>query len=394
MIKKSMLIVIAVFAMFTASLAFAQDTAKPHAFLIQDNEFRYYYGSWFRDPFVTVSGTNIAPSPSYPYSGSPGYTGKGQNLSKNVIDFIHVDLGNKLGDNLFSMEYMSDNTANPVSVGYFHDSTHVGSKDIYMIFRHDLVIDRLVNKNLGVGPIKNWFIEMGADFSAKNDDFSNQRRSPMIGPGVNFKVPNGGYLKVAALWTREWNNEGTDVTSFWYTGESFGEGPPTISPVSSIDSPLACYGYQACVPSPHTWGQKVVYSPREVTFQTSWGLPFALGRAPFIFEGYSTLNTAKGYGAPQLEPFTGENFYPPYTEVWYHEGTRPEWKSDGVVAYNMGSLFKEGGSHVWQIGVGYDYWHNEFGVPQDPPLSGVPNATYQCTSCIGNSPYIVLAVHL
>jgi hypothetical protein len=257
-----------------------------------------------------------------------------------------------------------------------------------MTFRHDIVLDRLVNKNLGIGPIKNWIITVGADFGSKNDDFANQRRSPMIGPGVNFKVPNGGYLKINAMWTREWNNEGTDVTSWYYTNPSTG--------LSAIDAPSGtCPEPNCLVPSPHAWGQKVVYSPRELTFQAGWGVPFALGKALITFEGFSTLNTAKGYGAAQLIPFTVSGFFSPPS--YYHAGTRPEWISDGLLLYNIGALF--GSGHNWQIGVGYEYWHNMFGVGQDTPgvpnaIPGVPNASDQCFSCIENSVFTTVAIHL
>jgi len=64
----------------------------------------------------------------------PGLSLPAKNIMKNVVHFVHVDLGNKLGDNLFSMQYLMDNRANPTSVPFFHDNTHVGSKDVY----HDL----------------------------------------------------------------------------------------------------------------------------------------------------------------------------------------------------------------------------------------------------------------
>ena len=62
MFKKSMVVVVVICAMFTASLAVAQsgagksrESVKPHAFLIQDNEFRWYWGPYFRDPFIENS---------------------------------------------------------------------------------------------------------------------------------------------------------------------------------------------------------------------------------------------------------------------------------------------------------------------------------------------------
>jgi nucleoside-specific outer membrane channel protein Tsx len=359
MFKFLMATIVVIGAMFTASAALvqAQDgqaqpkREKPASFIIQDNEFRYFYSSWFRDPYIT----------------NP-VTGKAQNISKNVIEFVHVDLGNKLGDNVFDMQYLSDNTTNPVSVPYFHDNTHDGSKDVYMTFRHDIVLDRIVNKDLSWGPIKNWVVSVGADFGSKNDDFSSQRRSPMVGPGVNFKIPNGGYWKVVAMWTREWNEEGTDVTAY---------------------DPMVPY-------KPTAWGKPVVYA-QEASLQTGWGVPFALGSAPFIFEGFGVLNSAKGYGAGNLlynNPQAPDPHYASGSYFMFFQGTRPELLLHGLLVYNFGSLVKKGGTHIWQIGVGYEYWHNIFGVPQfGVPINGLPGSAL-CNSCIANTPFATINIHM
>ena len=137
MLKSLMATLIVIGALFTASMAVAQagnsqtkqKREKPATFIIQDNEFRYWYSSWFSDPYIT--------NPE---------TGKAQKIAKNVIEFVHVDLGNKLGDNTFDVQYLMDNTTNPVSVPYFHDNDRAGSKDVYFTYRHDLVLDRIFNR--------------------------------------------------------------------------------------------------------------------------------------------------------------------------------------------------------------------------------------------------------
>jgi len=120
------------------------------------------------------------------------------------------------------------------------------------------------------------------------------------------------------------------------------------------------------------------------------GVPFRYWKALFTFEGFSTLNTAKGYGAAQLLPYTGPGFF--QAPVYFHAGTRPEWISDGLLLYNIGSLLKEGG-HNWQIGAGYEYWHNMFGVGQGAPVPAAVGATGQCFSCIENSVFTTVAIH-
>jgi len=363
MLKSLMATLIVIGALFTASMAVAQagnsqtkqKREKPATFIIQDNEFRYWYSSWFSDPYIT--------NPE---------TGKAQKIAKNVIEFVHVDLGNKLGDNTFDVQYLMDNTTNPTSVTYFHNNEHAGSKDVYFTYRHDLVIDRIVNRDLSKGPIKNWIITMGADFGSKNDDFSSQRRSPMIGPGVNFKIPNGGYWKVVAVWTREWNEEGTDITSY--------ETEPPFKP--------------------NNWGKPVVYGPQEVSGQTAWGVPFSLGKALMTFEGFGVVNSSKGYGAGNLvyntdtinEPQNYNPNEPADSYYMFYQGTRPEVLLHGMLVYNAGALFGPG--HNWQIGVGYEYWHNIFGVPQfSTPTNGFPTSIL-CNSCIAHTPFVTVNIHL
>ena len=80
-----------------AASAFAQDShvqndsAKRHAFVIQDNSYRYTYSNWFRDP----------------YTDQAGDASKASNVPKNGLGFSHMDIGNKLGDNFFDMQYWS-----------------------------------------------------------------------------------------------------------------------------------------------------------------------------------------------------------------------------------------------------------------------------------------------
>ena len=326
------------------------EARKPHVFLLNDNMFTYEFSSWFRDPFIAT----------YDNSGNPI---KANNISKHVVTFKHVDVGNKLGDNTFVMQYLSSNHINPTSTDHFHDNMTVGAKDVYMTFRHNFGLSRLTNKDLSWGPIKDVLVTFGFDFGSKNDDFSNQRRSPMFGPGVAFKVPNHGYWNIVAMWTREWNQEGTDVTSYRYC--------TVISTTDCQSNPGFATGYVK--PMPTTWGQPIEYD-NSYTIQSSWGVPFALGKALMSFEGFAVFNGTKGYGAPELQPFTGGH-------VWTQKGTKPETIIRPTLYYNFGKAFGE--SHNWQIGVGYEYWNNLFGVDH-----------HKYPGTLENAPFLSLNIHL
>jgi len=396
MIRKSMATIIAICAMFTASLAFAQsgggksgEAAKPKPFIFQDNSVRWENSSWYRAPFIMINCSYAAT-----------YSCPAANTLKNILGFTHVDAGNHWGDNLIDVYYTDNDLANPISTTHFHSNTRSGTKAFWATIRHQLVLDRVFNKDHGVGPIKNWFIVMGTDLGSKGDDFGSQIRRPQIGPGVNLKVPHGGYWNFSAAWTREWNQEGTDVTSYYYEAKA-GPNAGIISNQGSI-----CTVPHACAPIPATWGEPVVYSPREFNFSTNWAYPFTLGKSRFLFTGFSTLFTAKGYGAPQLIAFTGANapsWGPSSTPVWYKAGTRPEWLTHARIMYNFGrQLFGEG--HNYLLGAGYEYWHNEYGVGQRSPLPnnlfgttgqvGGAGGTSECTSCIENAPFVSVEIHL
>lgn len=295
---------------------------KPHAFLVNENVFKYWVGGSFREPYVN----------------------DGRNLTKHIVEFAHVDKGNRLGDNVFDMQYLMSNHLNPV--GELHGNLENGAKDVYMTYRHDLSLNRLFKTNrFKFGLIQDVMLEAGADFGSKNDDFSNQRRSPMVGPAVSLKVPNHGYWNLAAMWTKEWNEEGTDITSYF---------PGTTIPA--------------------TWGKKVVYDST-YTIQTSWGVPFALGKAPFSFEGFGVFNGAKGYQAGTLVAFA------PGVYREFVNGTKPETILHPEILYNIGSLLGEG--HVYQIGVGYEWWNNKFGVDH-----------HKAPGALANTPFLIVQVHL
>lgn len=363
MFKKSLLFLS--FAVLTASLAFAEPEGdgkkapeakpKPHAFTMTDNSFSYTYGATYREPFVAV----------YDAQGNPV---KAKNVAKNSVTFKHVDIGNKWGDNLFVMQYLMSNRQNPVSSDHYHDSLEVGAKDVYMTMRHNVSLSRLFpSKKFSFGPVSDVLITMGADFGVKNDDFSSQRRSPFIGPGLAFKVPNHGFATLSAMWTREWNNEGTDITSYW--------AAPNVT-------------------SPKTWGQPVVYDP-SYSIQAAWGVPVTIGKEMVMFEGFGTFNGSKGYTAWQMpKPFaynaaahaatpcgTGTN-----PNCWYRIGTKPETLIHATVKYNVGKFFGEG--HNWQIGAGYEWWNNKFGVDHKQTVPQKQLGT------IANTPFVELTIHL
>lgn len=318
-------LIVAVF--LGAMSVLAQDAPVKHpAFTFMDDNVSWFYGTNFREPYVGHGETdNIA-----------------NNIPKNGIDFQHIDGGNKYGDNFLDITLLIANRQNPVSVAYYHNNAGNGSMDFYTTFRHDIVLSRLFNtKKLSFGPIDDVALTIGADIAAKNDDFSNERKSPMVGPSILFKAPNHGVIKVSAMWTKEWNEEGTDITSWGMDGQ------------------------------PKTWGKQVTYD-NTYTIQAVWHIPFAVGRVPLTFRGFGVFNGSKGLNAGTLPA--------PGAQVVY-QGTKPETLLAPELMWSFGQhLFGE--KHRWEIGPGYQWWNNKFGVDH-----------HKAIGCLAHTPYIKTTIH-
>ena len=366
MIKKTVAAAVAL-AAFSA-LGYAQHEGKKpaaHAFQIKDDSFSYQYSSWMRDPFTTKVDD----------------TSKAQNIVKHIVDYNHVDIGSKFGDNVYNVQYLISSRANPVSTDFFAGNTQNGAKDVYMTYRHNIPFNRLFNtKKFEFGPVKDVYGWFGFDYGTKSDAWENQRRSPMVGIGAAIKVPNKGFWNIGAGWTREWNEEGTDITSY-------------SNPANWDWS--AGYYYIA---KPNSWGQPILYD-HEATLNTSWSVPFSLGKAFMSFEGWGVLNSAKGYGACNLKVASVSatktfgkyntdattHASDTYTTECHYAGSKPEAIIRPQVMFNFGKLI--GPSHNWQIGAGWEYWNNMYGV--DHKVHGTPDST-----SIESAPFFALTIHL
>jgi hypothetical protein len=94
-----------------------------------------------------------------------------------------------------------------------------------------------------------------------------------------------------------------------------------------------------------------------------WHLPFRIGRARLAFDGFADFNTAKGKDAAGRD-------------------TRAEFITRPLLKLDISPVVRQD-SHVLEIAVGFEYWHNMFGKD----ASRVPGAD-QIT------PVFSLAVHL
>jgi hypothetical protein len=272
MFKKLLVMVVFLGATFSTQFAHAQ---------FQDNAFRYWYSSAFREPD----------------------TNNGQNISKNIISFTHVDGGNKYGNNFLNVDLLKSNAGDPTA----GDPT-IGAVEVYVVYRHDVSLNRVTkSKKFSFGPIKDVLITAGADLNTKNTAFAPEKRMPVFGPTFAIKVRKG-FWDVSLLWDKEWNHDGFG---------SFDTNPARYNPGGGVEFHSAAM------------------------LATAWSIPlFKIAKAPLSFDGFGDINSAKGPDGAGI-------------------GTRPETLLHPKLMYNFGQLISE--KHNWQLGFGYEYWNNKFG---------------------------------
>jgi hypothetical protein len=258
MLKKILASVVLLGATFSTQFAHAQ---------FQDNSIRYWYSSDFRE-----SDTN-----------------KGENISKNILSFTHVDGGNKLGNNFLNVDLLRSNHTDPAN-----NAPNTGATEVYIVYRHDVSLGKTFNsKKFAFGPIKDVLITAGTDLNTKNTTFAPEKRMLVLGPTVAVKVPKG-FWDISLLWDKEWNNNGIPLSFVTHS--------------VTFDSALMV--------------------------STAWGIPFKVGKAPFSFEGFGLLNSSKGKDG-------------------FGNGTKPETLLHPKLMYNVGSLFHEKHNYSIGVGYEY-----------------------------------------
>jgi hypothetical protein len=175
MVKKILASLVLLGATFSTQLAHAQ---------FQDNAFRYWYSSDFRE-----SDTN-----------------NGKNIAKSILSFTHVDGGNTLGNNFLNVDLLKSNASDPTAPAPIGIST-TGATEVYVVYRHDVSLSKVTGKKFAFGPVKDVLITAGVDLNTKNTYFAPGKRMPVFGPTFALKVPKG-FWDVSFLWDKEWNNNG------------------------------------------------------------------------------------------------------------------------------------------------------------------------------------------
>lgn len=239
----------------------------------------YRFGERFREPFIPF------------IVGQPD-----QNIKKDILNFAHVN-GYRYGTNYFEADlFMSDNQ-DPAAGGTA--GTGKGAQEIYLIYRHQLRMSKVMDKSLAFGWVRDLSLTAGFDWGTKDTAFGDRVRRFVVGPTINFDIPQG-FLDASLLYITENGHCGT-------CGSTFGQRKDP-----KFDD---------------RWG---------VAF--AWNIPF--GSLPLNFEGFLRHYGAKG-PLGNSAPSAAETLTRSY------------------LMYDVGTLFDK--KNTIFVGVGYEYWKNKGG---------------------------------
>ncbi|MCY1443758.1 hypothetical protein D9M71_601900 [compost metagenome] len=166
------------------------------------------------------------------------------------------------------------------------------------MYRHQLFASRVFDQPLGTGLIKDYAFTLGFDANRNNNRASSNKRAVVLGPTLKFNTV--GVLDFSVLYYREHNQTGI---------------PGAKHEEMTFDGTY--------------------------NLNLSWMRPFQLGNHAAKFQGFINYVGEKG-------------------EDYFDKDTAPETLMRTSLMYGIlpGKNVKP---NIW-FGVGYEYWHNKFGV--------------------------------
>ncbi|KSW23456.1 nucleoside-binding protein [Pseudomonas sp. ADP] len=176
--------------------------------------------------------------------------------------------------------------------------TDHGGSEVYAVYRHQLYASRVFDVPLGKGLVKDHALTFGFDASRNNNLASAKKRALVIGPTMKFN--GAGVLDLSLLYYREKNHFGV---------------PGAKHPDHTFDGTYM--------------------------LNLTWLKPFQLGERMAKFQGFLNHVGEKG-------------------EDYNDKDTAAETlvRTSLMVAALPGAKRQP---NLW-LGVGYEYWHNKFGV--------------------------------
>ncbi len=280
-------------------------------------------------PFFFVNENSV----SYSYQFTATNPGAGT-TPKHVLNFTHFDVW-AYGTNFFTVDWLKATNHNappfgtpaaPCDRGPAFNPAGVdpnrcaGYTEIYGLFRSTFGWNQITGtKMFAVGPLTNIEFTVGADLNTDNTTLGSAKRSIQAGLQFDFATPYKGFLNVAFVAYKEWQNDGFSAL--------FG---PNFSGKVEFDT---------------TWGMEALLI-QPLGFLPPW--------LPLTFKSFALVHGPKGAGEIGV----------PKRITEYH--TRQTLDLD------VGKMVS-GRANMFSVWVAYRWWKNKFGL--DPVTTGFVGTT-------------------
>jgi len=171
------------FSRLVAAAAFTLAANAASAQGFSDTSIGYRFSDYFREPGI-----------------ADGRHPHGVNIDKNILNIGHADAW-QYGSNFFNLDLLKSNRRDPAN------NSSQGALEAYFVYRGDLSPNQIFKTNIFTfGPVRDVTLQAGFDISTKNTAFAPQKDLIVIGPNIHFNT--SGFLNLAVLFGKEWNNNG------------------------------------------------------------------------------------------------------------------------------------------------------------------------------------------
>jgi hypothetical protein len=130
-------------------------------------------------------------------------------VRKDILTFTNAS-GDKLGTNLFSIDFLKSGTADPATGGnptLSGSGEREGAQEWYGFYQRNFSTTKLTGKQQGFGFFKDVNLGLRFDAGSKNTQFGG---APLkFRPGVNVDMPvSAGFWNIGLDAYKEWNQQG------------------------------------------------------------------------------------------------------------------------------------------------------------------------------------------
>lgn len=170
-----------------------------------------------------------ADSVGYRYYSAQSEPGTSDQVAKSVLNFTHVS-GDKLGTNLFVIDYLKSDTSDPANGG------EAGASEWYGFYKRSFSLSALTGKQGGYGFAKDFSFTGRIDMGAKNTQFAPSPAKLRVGMGMDLPV-KAGFWSLGLEVYKEQNHN-----SFAAVGSRNVDFDPTLVLTSAWSIPVAGLG--------------------------------------------------------------------------------------------------------------------------------------------------------